>query len=111
MKFFTDHIVGKHEVRTVNLISDASERTWNVNMEGHRLTEGWKEFVEAHDLRIGDFVVFRHEGDMLFNVTALGPSCCKIHYAQPHSHEEDEESNKTGMIPCAFTFMQTLFYS
>lgn len=111
MKFFSDHIVGKHEVRTVNLISDASERTWKVKMEGHRLTEGWKEFVEAHDLRIGDFVIFRHEGDMLFNVTALGPSCCKIQYAQPHSHEEDEESNKTGMIPCAFTFMQTLFYS
>lgn len=78
-------------------------------MEGNRLTQGWKEFVEAHDLRVGDFVVFRHEGEMLFNVTALGPSCCEIQYAQPRRHEEDEESNDTGMIQCAFTFIERLF--
>ncbi|EOA15767.1 hypothetical protein CARUB_v10006905mg, partial [Capsella rubella] len=97
VKFFSDHIVGKHDGRTVNLISDASERSWQVKMQGHRLTDGWKEFVEAHDLRIGDFLVFRHEGDMLFNVTALGPSCCEIQYSQsqPPSHEEGEESNET----------------
>ncbi|KAG7540757.1 HRDC domain [Arabidopsis thaliana x Arabidopsis arenosa] len=95
VKFFSDHIKGKHEGKTVNLRSDASERTWKVKMEGNRLTQGWKEFVEAHDLRVGDFVVFRHEGEMLFNVTALGPSCCEIQYAQPRRHEEDEESNDT----------------
>ncbi|CAH8274687.1 unnamed protein product [Arabidopsis lyrata] len=95
VKFFSDHIKGKHEGKTVNLRSDASERTWKVKMEGNRLTKGWKEFVKAHDLRVSDFVVFRHEGEMLFNVTALGPSCCEIQYAQPRRHEEDEESNET----------------
>ncbi|XP_019086204.1 PREDICTED: B3 domain-containing protein REM8-like [Camelina sativa] len=90
IKFFSEHTVGKHEGRSVNLVSDASEKTWKVKMEGHRLTKGWKEFVEAHDLRVGDFVVFRHEGDMMFHVTALGSSCCEIQYAQ--------ESNETGMV-------------
>ncbi|VVB10779.1 unnamed protein product [Arabis nemorensis] len=96
VKFFSKNIEGKHESKTLNLRSDASERTWKVKMEGHSLTNGWKEFVEAHDLRIGDFVVFRHEGDMLFHVTALGPSCCEIQYTTSRSHDEDEEGDETG---------------
>jgi len=72
-------------------------------MDGNRLTEGWKEFVEAHDLRIRDFVVFRHEGDMVFHVTALGPSCCEIQYPQSISHEEGEESGEVGMIESSFS--------
>ncbi|AEE85945.2 unnamed protein product [Arabidopsis thaliana] len=94
VNYFSEHIEGKHEGKTVTLRTDASERTWEVKMEGHRLTEGWKEFVEAHDLRIGDFVVFRHEGDMVFHVTALGPSCCEIQYPQSSRHEEGEESGE-----------------
>ncbi|ESQ54023.1 hypothetical protein EUTSA_v10027164mg, partial [Eutrema salsugineum] len=97
VKFFSKHIEGKYEGKTVTLRSDASEKTWKVKMEGQRLTEGWKEFVRAHDLRIGDFVVFRHEGDMLFHVTALGPSCCEIQYAPSGSRDEDkEETSETG---------------
>ncbi|KAG7618053.1 B3 domain-containing protein REM8 [Arabidopsis thaliana] len=94
VKFFSEHIEGKHEGKTVKLRTDASKRTWEVKMDGNRLTEGWKEFVEAHDLRIRDFVVFRHEGDMVFHVTALGPSCCEIQYPQSISHEEGEESGE-----------------
>ncbi|XP_024004601.1 B3 domain-containing protein REM8 [Eutrema salsugineum] len=99
VKFFSKHIEGKYEGKTVTLRSDASEKTWKVKMEGQRLTEGWKEFVRAHDLRIGDFVVFRHEGDMLFHVTALGPSCCEIQYAPSGSRDEDkEETSETDNI-------------
>lgn len=98
MEFFSDHIEGKNEGKTVKLRSDASERTWKVKMEGQRLTEGWKEFVKAHDLRIGDFVVFRHEGDVKFHVTALGPSCCEIQYAPSGFRDEDEdESDEIGI--------------
>ncbi|CAA7015269.1 unnamed protein product [Microthlaspi erraticum] len=96
VEFFFDHIEGKHEGKTVKLISDASERKWKVKMEGQRLTQGWREFVEAHNLRIGDFVVFRHEGDMKFHVTALGPSCCEIQYPMSCKRGEDEdESDET----------------
>lgn len=99
VKFFSEHIEGKHEGKIASLRSDALEKTWKVKMEGQRLTEGWKEFVKAHDLRVGDFLVFRHEGDMLFNVTALGPSCCEIQYALfgcRHKDKEEEE-DETGM--------------
>ncbi|XP_010447530.1 PREDICTED: B3 domain-containing protein REM8-like isoform X2 [Camelina sativa] len=99
VKFFSEHIEAKHEGKTVKLQSDASKRTWEVKMDDNILTEGWKEFVEAHDLRIGDLVVFRHEGDMFFHVIALGPHCCEIQYSQSTSHEEGEESDDIEISP------------
>ncbi|KAJ4902939.1 putative B3 domain-containing protein REM15 [Raphanus sativus] len=65
------------------LRSDTSEITWIVKIEDClRLTE-WLERVRslAHDLRVGDIVIFRQEKDMAFHVTnLLGPSCCEIQY-------------------------------
>ncbi|CAA7015267.1 unnamed protein product [Microthlaspi erraticum] len=90
-KFFSDHIEGKHEGETVSLRSDASETKWKVKMEGQRFTQGWKEFVKAHDLRIGDIVVFRHRGDMKFHVTALGPGGCEITPGDRLKVEDEEE--------------------
>lgn len=65
-------------------------------MKGQRLTQGWKEFVEAHALRVGDFVVFRLERDMLFNVTALGSSYCEIRYTPSGSRRQEEEEESVG---------------
>jgi hypothetical protein len=96
VKFFSKYIKGKHEGKTVKLRSDSSKRTWKVKIEGHTLTDGWKEFVEAHDLRISDFVIFKHKGDMFFDVTALGSSCCEVQYAPSCSHGENEESDEIG---------------
>nr|VDD40768.1 unnamed protein product [Brassica oleracea] len=95
-KFFSGHIEGKQEGKTVTLRSDASEKTWKVEMKGQRLTQGWKEFVEAHALRVGDFVVFRLERDMLFNVTALGSSYCEIRYTPSGSRRQEEEEESVG---------------
>ncbi|KAF8097559.1 hypothetical protein N665_0286s0067 [Sinapis alba] len=99
VKFFSEHIEGKHEGKTVTLRSDALEETWKVKMEGQRLTRGWKEFVEAHVLGVGDIVIFRHERDMLFHVTALGPNRCEIQYTPSGSRrqEDEEESDEIGI--------------
>ncbi|CAH8263433.1 unnamed protein product [Arabidopsis lyrata] len=78
--FFLKNIEGRHEQKTAELRSDASKITWEVKIDGQRLTDGWKEFALSHDLRIGDIVVFRQERDMCFHVTMLGPSCCEIQY-------------------------------
>ncbi|KFK29768.1 hypothetical protein AALP_AA7G176400 [Arabis alpina] len=90
--FFSKYIVGKHEQTTVKLRSDASDKTWEVKMEGRRLTNGWKDFVTSHDLRVGDIVIFKHEGDMVFHVTPFGSSCCEIQYTQQsHIIKEEED--------------------
>lgn len=64
----------------VKLRSEVSDITWEVKMDGQRLTQGWQKFATSHDLRVGDIVVFRHDGDLLFHVTCFGPSCCEIQY-------------------------------
>lgn len=67
--------------------------TWKVKIEddGRRLTEGWKEFALAHDLRIGDIVIFRQEKDMAFHVTLFGPSCCEIQYGSCIDQDNNRE--------------------
>ncbi|KAL0718221.1 hypothetical protein Bca4012_067543 [Brassica carinata] len=86
--FFSKHIQGKTNENTWTLTSDATDQTWQVIQEERRLTRGWKEFTEAHDLRIGDIVIFKLEGSMVFHVTPFGPSCCDIQYTYPNSMEE-----------------------
>ncbi|CAA7033025.1 unnamed protein product [Microthlaspi erraticum] len=92
--FFLKCIEGRTEQKMANLRSDASKITWGVKVEdGQKLTDGWKEFALAHDLRIGDIVVFRQEKDMAFHVTLLGPSCCEIQY------ESCLDENNLGKTP------------
>lgn len=90
--FFSKHIEGKNEEKTAKLRSDASDKTWEVKIDGRRLTRGWKDFATSHDLRVGDIIIFKHEGDMLFSVTPFGPSCCEIQFAQSHIIKEEDDS-------------------
>ncbi|VVB10783.1 unnamed protein product [Arabis nemorensis] len=84
---------GRNERNTVELRSDACEKTWKVQMDGRRLTVGWKEFAGAHDFRIGDIIVFRHEGNFMFHVTGFGPSCCEVGYEQNNIRNLSMEQN------------------
>ncbi|XP_048613593.1 B3 domain-containing protein REM7-like [Brassica napus] len=90
--FFSKHIEGKTNQKTWKLRSDASDKIWEVIQEGRRLTGGWKDFATAHDLRIGDIVIFKHEGDMVFHVTPFGPSCCEIQYTDPDIIKEEADA-------------------
>ncbi|CAN8314981.1 unnamed protein product [Cochlearia groenlandica] len=90
--FFLKYIEGRSELKMVKLRSDVSESIWEVKLEdnGQKLTDGWEEFTLAHDLRIGDILIFRQEIDMSFHVTILGPSCCEIQY---ESCLDDRDNN------------------
>ncbi|KAL1210423.1 B3 domain-containing protein REM7 [Cardamine amara subsp. amara] len=87
VKFFSVHIQGRNKGNTVELRSDASEKSWQVKMESRRLTVGWKEFASAHDFRIGDIIIFKHEGDLVFHVTGFGPSFCEVQYVNPSDQD------------------------
>ncbi|CAH2061377.1 unnamed protein product, partial [Thlaspi arvense] len=94
--FFSKYIKGTNEQKTsAKLRSDASKMTWEVKIEdGRRITDGWKEFALAHDLRVGDIVIFRQEKDMAFHVALFGPSCCEIQYEPCF-----DDKNKLDKIP------------
>nr|VDD36908.1 unnamed protein product [Brassica oleracea] len=99
--FFSKHVVGRHDhVKIAKLRTYASDKNWKVKMDGSKLTDGWEDFAVAHDLRVGDMIVFRHEGEMVFHVTALGPSCCEIQYTSTHNINDDshDETNNIGIL-------------
>ncbi|CAF2149888.1 unnamed protein product [Brassica rapa subsp. narinosa] len=92
LAFFSKHIEGKTNQKTWKLRSDASDQTWEVIQEGRTLTGGWKDFTTVHDLQIGNLVIFKHEGDMVFHVTPFGPTCCEIQYTHPHIIKEEADA-------------------
>ncbi|KAH0886112.1 hypothetical protein HID58_062208 [Brassica napus] len=89
--FFLKHLERNNKRKTAKLRSDASETTWRVEIDGQRLSDGWEDFAVGHDLRLGDTVIFRHEGELVFHVTALGPSCSEIQYGGYSDEEEDKK--------------------
>ncbi|XP_048591465.1 B3 domain-containing protein REM17-like, partial [Brassica napus] len=99
--FFSTHIKGRNDhIKIAKLRTDASDKTWKVKMDGSKFTDGWEDFAVAHDLRVGDITVFRHEGEMVFHVTALGPSFCEIQYTSSHNINDDthDQTNNIGIL-------------
>ncbi|RID71409.1 hypothetical protein BRARA_C03349 [Brassica rapa] len=92
--FFSKHFeqTQNHGNAVVRLRSDASDVTWEVKMDGRRLTQGWQKFAASHDLRVGDIVIFRHDGDFLLHVSFFGPSCCEIRYNHDNDDADDDSS-------------------
>ncbi|CAF1704007.1 unnamed protein product [Brassica oleracea] len=96
--FYSKHIEGttndSNANATVKLRSDASDVTWEVKMDGRRLTQGWEKFATGHAFKVGDIVIFRHDGDLLFHVT-FWPSCCEIQYNDDDSDSEKYQQQHT----------------
>ncbi|XP_023641259.1 B3 domain-containing protein REM14 [Capsella rubella] len=98
MAFFLRHIQGTTNEGNgvVKLRSFVSDITWQVKMDGRRLTQGWQKFATSHDLRVGDIVVFRHDGDLLFHVTCFGPSC---YYSDSERNQNTAEAKSSSDDP------------
>uniref|UniRef100_A0AB38Z7F1 B3 domain-containing protein n=1 Tax=Paeonia suffruticosa TaxID=45171 RepID=A0AB38Z7F1_PAESU len=77
---------------TANLRSSrgGGEKIWPVKLNGRRLEDGWMDFIRDHDLHEGDFLLFRHLGNFVFDVTVFDPSTCVREY--PPSDDIDVDS-------------------
>ncbi|KFK32628.1 hypothetical protein AALP_AA6G268100 [Arabis alpina] len=94
--FFSKYIQGKSmEVEdTVELKSGSSDITWKVKMTGQRFSDGWEDFAVANRLQIGDVLLVRYEGDLVFHVSDLGPNCSETRdIAPPSSNNDDDDDN------------------
>ncbi|KAK6781591.1 hypothetical protein RDI58_019387 [Solanum bulbocastanum] len=76
LKYLKGH--DQHE----HAILRSAGKTWLVKVNGWRLEEGWKKFAKENDLQLGDMLVFRHEGDMEFEVSIFDSSHCDREYAE-----------------------------
>uniref|UniRef100_A0A0D3FLC9 TF-B3 domain-containing protein n=1 Tax=Oryza barthii TaxID=65489 RepID=A0A0D3FLC9_9ORYZ len=71
---FRDQIQGtiKLKARNGNTCSVLVEKCSNKLV----LTKGWAEFANSHDIKMGDFLVFRYTGNSQFEVKIFDPSGC-----------------------------------
>ncbi|CAL1385233.1 unnamed protein product [Linum trigynum] len=82
-------------------------KIYRVEMEnGREFKDGWKEFVDEHDLHVGDVVVFRLVDDpMVFDVMIFDPSACERPYPHNEVDVKTEEvvaaAEEERPLPCA----------
>lgn len=76
---FLKHLVGQRCDKAI--LTSLTRKEWHVKVgrgdESLWFEEGWADFVEGHDIGVGEFLMFRHEGDMVFHVTIFGTSACE----------------------------------
>ena len=63
------------------LLKGPSEYSWVVELVQKNddlfFDEGWADFVRDHSLECGEFLVFRYDGDLVFDVKVFDQSTCE----------------------------------
>ncbi|CAN6985374.1 unnamed protein product [Brassica rapa subsp. trilocularis] len=77
----------------VLLISEASDKIWEVKLDGNRLAGGWEEFAAVSNFSHGDVLVFRHNGEEIFHVAVSSES--DDDESDDTDDSESDESNDT----------------
>ncbi|MCD7446412.1 hypothetical protein HAX54_006021 [Datura stramonium] len=67
-------------------------KKWRIKLNDKRFEEGWGKFSEENDLKLGDMLVFRHEGNMEFEVSIFDSTHCDREYAE---YLQDERGDHT----------------
>ena len=104
--FFSQSIPGRfannfngHISEVVSLKSPGG-KTWSIGVGNNAndelmLQSGWKEFVSAHSIEEGDYLLFKYSGVSSFDVLMFDSSGCEKtapHFAQIHGCERIEGS-------------------
>ncbi|KAH0901095.1 hypothetical protein HID58_040598 [Brassica napus] len=87
-----DEFISSH--MKVLLISDASDKIWEVKLDGNRLAGGWEEFAAVNNFSDGNVLVFRHNGEEIFHV-AVSSESDDDESDDTDDSESDDESNDT----------------
>lgn len=69
-------------------VIESCQGSWEVGVartgEGTLYFEGgWEEFVKDHNLKVGEFLVFKHLGRMVFHVKVYEPLGCEKAFPPP----------------------------
>jgi len=46
-------------------------------MDGHHFKDGWENFAKGNNLQVGDFVVLKYQGQLIFDVLIFDPTACE----------------------------------
>lgn len=81
--FQTDYLVDTEDSEGVaTLKSTPLKKSWKVKLNDFKFTDGWEHFFKAHELSMGNILVFEYEGhDLIFQVWVFDLSCCEVEYS------------------------------
>ncbi|MCD7446395.1 hypothetical protein HAX54_006003 [Datura stramonium] len=68
-----------------------ADKKWRVKLNGRRFEAGWAEFVEQYNLKLENILVFKHEGDMEFEVSIFDVNESEGEY-------EEQQQQKTQNV-------------
>ena len=55
-------------------------KTWEIKVDhqqGYKFKDGWEYFCKYYGLQVGDFLVFKHRGNLVFDVLIFDPTACE----------------------------------
>ncbi|XP_009801949.1 B3 domain-containing protein REM10 [Nicotiana tabacum] len=87
---FLKYLKGHDHIENAILRRDGKK--WLVKLNDYRFEAGWSDFAEHHDLQLGDMLVFRHEGNMEFEVVIFDSSHCDREYVE-YLQQQEEANN------------------
>ncbi|KAK9715693.1 hypothetical protein RND81_06G182800 [Saponaria officinalis] len=111
---FTTMIFNGYIPRRFIIESDIIKKCWRVEVEEEGdgtmyLREGWSDFVEAHSLQVGYYLLFEHEEEPIFYVKIYDKNGCQKQFedARGGTHkrvnvidfQEQEESERSEYEP------------
>ncbi|KAL6637460.1 hypothetical protein ACP70R_025032 [Stipagrostis hirtigluma subsp. patula] len=86
-------------ISEVVTLKSPSGKTWSIGVGSDTdevvLRSGWKEFVSAHSLKEGDYLLFRYTRESSFDVLIFDSSGCEKtspHFHDTHRYERIENS-------------------
>uniref|UniRef100_M1B269 DNA binding protein n=2 Tax=Solanum tuberosum TaxID=4113 RepID=M1B269_SOLTU len=77
---FLKYLKGNDQIEHAILRRDGNK--WPTKVNDPRSEAGWAEFVQQYDLQLGDILMFRHEGNMEFEVSIFDSTHCDREYAE-----------------------------
>ncbi|XP_043719268.1 B3 domain-containing protein Os01g0723500-like [Telopea speciosissima] len=93
---FLKHLTDENGEEGEAILKSHSHRgkSWHVKVKGFHFQEGWVGFAQDHDLVVGDFMVFRHEGGLVFETMVFDRNGCERKYPIFYVKKEDETLEK-----------------
>jgi hypothetical protein len=80
------------------ILRDSSGDEWRVKLckteEGIHLQDGWKQYFEDHSLGDNEFLLFKYNGEMSFDVLIFGKDGCERVYGPLNNHIPHDEADQ-----------------
>uniref|UniRef100_A0A7N0RGJ3 TF-B3 domain-containing protein n=1 Tax=Kalanchoe fedtschenkoi TaxID=63787 RepID=A0A7N0RGJ3_KALFE len=92
--FYEKYLEGRPGCGTrAELRSRLRRQGWKVGMVGRRIVDGWAEFADAHELKVGYFLVIKYDGGTVFHVSVFDTSACEVEYGDEHDEDDAVEGD------------------